>query len=205
MDICFNVIGPLFFVVAYTAMSSFDVRGKVTTPIVTLGKTEGVIFEGRGNTILFPGVDALMKSVVDTWKDLESKGVSDWDERVKRLQEAGIGNEFYTFRGEESFAIVGGGLAKNLTQVLVPKLDVLGEDGAKLLAKDSTFRRELAKLDPTKQHIFFVVRTDSFEVFHTARRAAIEAGFRVGWTPHGEKDEIRFGGGGVVDVGETGG
>ena len=197
MDIVTNVIGALFFVVIYAAMSAFGAKGKVTTPMLSVSDTEAIFFECRGNTVLFPDVDKLLEESNEVWKQTEKDGIS-VRMRVEKLNEAKVGNSFYTFVLElKTF----GNIIFDATETLVPVSGSRGENASEFQREDSSFRRELARLDPKKHHIFFMVRTDSFEVFHTARRVAIKQGFRVGWDPIEVDDPLRFGSGGVVPTG----
>jgi hypothetical protein len=60
-----------------------------------------------------------------------------------------------------------------------------GEDAKAILKPDSQFRRIVAEMDPAKEHLFFLVRPDSFEIFRAARDLIWEnrAEVDVGWEP----------------------
>ena len=51
----------------------------------------------------------------------------------------------------------------------------------------------LAKLDPKKDYLAFLVRPNSFEAFQVAREQAWKQGFKVGWEPQNTNDPITFG------------
>lgn len=197
MDIVTNVLGALFFVIIYAALSSATAKGKVTALMVSPGETEAIFFECRENTILFPDVDKLMEESNKLWEKLKTDGVTDWDERVEKLKDAKIGNSFCTYVPEKSLGVSGGYLVWRVIDTFVPVPGSLGETESELRQDGSTFRRELEKLDPKKHHIYFIAHTDSFEVFRAARRVALEQGFRVGWNPIGADEPIKFGSGGI--------
>lgn len=76
-----------------------------------------------------------------------------------------------------------------------------GENEAELSRTESEFNRVLAKLDPKKDYLAFIVRPDSFSGFRTARELAWAQGFNVGWEPHKPELPIQFGSGGQeIDV-----
>ena len=172
MDIVTNVIGALFFVIIYVVLASIGATGKVDTLIITPGHTKPIFFECRGNTVLFPDIEGLM------------------DESGKLGSE--VSNSFYTYS-------LGYSRSTGPVALFEPVPDSLGETAEEFEKEDSVFHRELAKLDPEKHHVFFVVRNDSFAVFHAARREVIESGLRAGWTPMKTGISLMFssGGGGV--------
>ncbi|MBN2310797.1 MAG: hypothetical protein JXR94_17620 [Candidatus Hydrogenedentes bacterium] len=200
MDIVTNVIGALFFVVIFAALSAFGATGKVVTPILSEGDTKGVIFECRSNTVCFPDVQGLLDEADAVWKQADEAG-DDWDEKVLRLRKAEIANEYYRFVPESKLRIQGGNIVYVLQQKFEPQEGVLGESIAEFQEPDSRFNESLAALDPAKQHVFLLVDTESFEIFHAVRRAIIEQGFHVGWDPIEAGGTLTFGGQGVVDVG----
>lgn len=201
MDIVFNILGALFFVIIYVVLASQGAKGKVTTPLVSLSDTEDRTFECRANTVFYPEIVELFERAGKIVKDAKAQGIDDARALVKRVQQAGVGNEFYKFviRGEEV----------SLEQMrfyrtstfIEPLKEARGEAGEALKAAGSRFRESLRRLDPGKNHIFFLVRHDSFEVFHTARRVAMEMGFKVGWHPLEADKPISVGSGGDINPG----
>lgn len=179
LDIVTNVIGALFFVLVFVALSSFGARGKVTLPIVSVANTEPVLFECRGNTVLFPAIERLEEDASKALMDAMNKGMRP-ESAVAAVNQAGIGNPYYSCTLE---------LTRMKDQrvlpsiVLTPMPGAAGETAAQLKEEGSVFRGALSQFDPKTHHIFFIVRSDSFEVFHVTRKAAIRAGFRIGWEP----------------------
>ncbi|NOX87601.1 MAG: hypothetical protein GXO77_01140 [Calditrichaeota bacterium] len=74
-------------------------------------------------------------------------------------------------------------------EVLLPRPGVSGESISDIRKPESEFNKILKKLDPEKQFIYFIVRSDSYEVFREARKLAWEKKVEVGWTPK-PKDEV---------------
>ena len=71
-----------------------------------------------------------------------------------------------------------------------------GEPEEALSLPESKFNDILAKLDPKKDYLAFIVRPDSFSGFRAAREQAWAKGFDVGWEPHKQELPIQFGSGG---------
>lgn len=201
MDIVTNVIGSLFFVVIFAALCAGEAKGKVVTPILSEGATEGIVFVCREDTVLFPDTDGLSKEATDAWKDAEENGVSDFEKKVERLKLANIGNKYYSFEPNVSYTVSGDTIYYSVSPNFVPRAGVAGDNADQLTRPDSDYVKALAKLDPKKHHVFFLVETDSFEVFHAARREAIKRGFAVGWDPIEIDMKIQFSETGVIDVG----
>ncbi len=77
-------------------------------------------------------------------------------------------------------------------EVLLPKPGVEGESITEIRRPNSLFHRILKSLNPQKQFIFFIVRSDSYEIFREARKLAWEKNVDVGWTPKPEDEVILF-------------
>jgi hypothetical protein len=76
MDIVTNVIGTLFFVIVYAALSSFSATGKVTIPQIVTSETEAIIFECRDNTILEMDSKSLKNELVERIKYVKTTSTS---------------------------------------------------------------------------------------------------------------------------------
>ncbi len=174
MDIVTNVIGALFFVLVYVVLSSISAKGKVVLPMVETADTERVYFECRAGTVLNPDVDGLEADLERLLTQTGEEGLSQ-QELVSKANAAGIRNPFYTFRLE----LAGGGIRRVYDMVPGSK----GEPESEIAAPESQFRKALSALDPSRQHVYFIVRTDSFEVFRAARRLAAQQGLAIGWGP----------------------
>jgi len=193
MDIVTNVIGALFFVLVYVALASGGARGKVTLPMIEPADTEAVFFECRADTVLFPDVDSLTDQVTNILGRAVAEageGKVDINDLQKELEEADIHNAYYKHECSVIHLLLG----QLQSFAMVP--DAKGEHGHEIQSQGSEFRKKLAKLDPAKHHVFFIVRTDSFNVFHSARRLAVDQGFRVGWGPISAEGNLTFGSGG---------
>ncbi len=181
MDIVTNVMGALFFVIIYVALSASLAKGKETLPLAREADTERVIFECRANTAFYPEFEEMLEKI----SKLEEKN-STQDTDIK------IENAFYTYKQERKFTISNMYIIQYYAKVFTPKPNSKGEDATQIEKENSKFQRELKKFDPEKHHILFIVRTDSFPVFHTARRIADKKGFKIGWEPYETDKPITF-------------
>jgi hypothetical protein len=189
LDIVTNVIGALFFVVIYAALAAFGAAGRITMPMAAPADTKRILVEARGSTVFFTDADSLLARSNAVWR--EASALS-FNARVARLRNAGVGNAFYEYRPEVETQF----LSTRVVDTLVPRPGSLGENGTEIRGSMSVFRTRLATYDPAEHHIIFLARTDSFEVFHTARNIVIAAGFRVGWEPIEADEPLRFSTGG---------
>ncbi|HEO72424.1 MAG TPA: hypothetical protein ENN80_14285 [Candidatus Hydrogenedentes bacterium] len=202
MDIVTNVIGALFFVVIFAALCAFGIQGKILTPILSHSATHGVVFECRGNTVLFPDFDGLLARAQSVWDKAVQQGVTELEPRLNMLRNAGIHNAYYRYTPGSLPPHATMGAFKDLPVKFEPVPKAYGENGLDLQRQDSRFAAKLARLDPDRQHVFLFVQTDSFDIFHVVRRKAIDAGFAVGWEPMQPGEPLQFGDGGVVNIGD---
>lgn len=77
-------------------------------------------------------------------------------------------------------------------EVLLPKPGVDGESITEIRQPSSMYNRILKSLNSKKQFIFFIVRSNSYEIFREARKLAWEKNLDVGWMPKPEDEVILF-------------
>jgi hypothetical protein len=191
LDIVTNVIGALFFVVIYAALSAFGAAGKITMPMASPAETQRILIECRGNTVFFTDVDSMVARSNQVWAQA-ARTAPGFNARLARLRAANIRNAFYEYRPE----VRTDALSTGIIDTFVPIAGALGETGVQIRESDSVFRKRLAAYDPAKYHVIFLTRTDSFEAFHAARSVVLASGFRVGWEPLDVGDPLRFSSGG---------
>lgn len=193
LDIVANSIGALFFVLIYVALSAFSASGKINTPILKETRTRSVIIECRNNTVFHPKTDSLRKSSSLILNSIisgkKSLSYSDLDE-IKLIK---ISNNFYT---NTIYSQIDQDGTIKFLDILAPIPYAKGESEKEIEHLQSQFMMQLNKLDPKQHHIFFYVRNDSFEIFHIARKIAINQGFRTGWEPMKKESNIIYGRGG---------
>jgi len=176
-----SAIGALFFVVIYVALSAYGLSAKITTPLVGPADTMPVHFECRNNTLFKPDFTDLLDRTVAAFEQCLAQSYSRIPACEQTLAARPIGNQFYTTKIR---ALQCAGDTKPFPGIsLLPVPGSKGEGLLELQDRNSEFQRELAALDPQKNHLIFWVRSDSFAVFHAARRLARKLGFRAGWEP----------------------
>lgn len=193
LDIVTNVIGVLFFVIIHITLSASRAKGLVTTPLSQVTDTEPISVECAGGKAFFSHAEELLEQagrIID--QTLSEDG--SWSDVERQIEEANIHNLFYTLHLVVQWS-------GDITIELEVSTHDHGETSRELQKSTSTFRQELEKLDPAKNHVFFRVRPDSLEAFYTARRLATETGFRTGWEPYEIGSSIRFGPGGIITPG----
>jgi hypothetical protein len=186
-----SATGALFLVVIYVALSAYGLSAKITTPLVSPSDTTPVYFECRNNTLFKPDITELADRTVAAFSQCLAGSYSRISGCEQALAAKPMHNEYYSTRlralkcpGETkpypgiSFIEIPDGKGEGLLEIQNPK---------------SAFQRELASLNPQRNHLIFVVRSDSFGVFHAARRLSRKLGFRAGWEPIDRKLEIGFG------------
>jgi hypothetical protein len=186
-----SATGALFFVVIYVALSAYGLSAKITTPMVSPSDTTPVYFECRNNTLFKPDITELADRTVAAFSQCLAGSFTRIGGCEQALAANPMRNEYYLTRpralrcpGETkpypgiSFVEIPGAKGEGLLELQDPK---------------SAFQRELATLDPQRNHLIFVVRSDSFAVFHAARRLSRKLGFRSGWEPIDRNLEIGFG------------
>jgi hypothetical protein len=186
-----SAMGALFFVVIYVALSAYGLSAKITTPLVSPSDTTPVFFECRDNTVFKPDITELADRTVAAFSQCLAGSYSRIQSCEQALAAKPMQNTYYSTRLK---ALQCPGETKPYPGISL--IEIQGSKGEGLLElqdRDSAFQRELASLDPRRQHLIFVVRSDSFGVFHAARRLSRKLGFRSGWEPIDRKMELGFG------------
>jgi hypothetical protein len=84
----------------------------------------------------------------------------------------------------------------NTILALEPKPGVRGDTAASMEWPTSRYQLVLKDLDRNKAYAVFLVRSNGYEVFHSARSLAEKKGFENGWELLDENEPIKFGTGG---------
>lgn len=187
-----SAMGALFFVLIYVALSAYGVSAKITTPLVSPSDTTPVYFETRNNTLFKPDFTELGDRTVAAFNQCLAGSYSRIADCERALTAMPMRNEYYSTRLK---ALQCTGETKpypGISFIEIP--EAKGEGLLELQDPSSAFQRELATLNPQQKHLIFMVRSDSFAVFHAARRLSRKMGFRSGWEPIDLKLELGNGG-----------
>lgn len=186
-----SAMGALFFVVIYVALSASGLSARITTPLVSPTDTAPVYFESRNNRLFKPDFTELADRTIAAFNQCLGGTYSRLGACEQALAAKPMQNKFYTTKIR---ALQCPGETKPYPGISF--LEMPGAKGEGLLELQdpgSAFQRELAALDPRKNHLIFWVRSDSFAVFHAARRLSRKLGFRSGWEPIDAKLQLGFG------------
>ena len=196
VDIVMNVMGTLFFVIIYIALSANGLKGKITTPMLTPGVTQPVFFELRDKQVFKLDANDLIEKGVAAFRQCERQSGPAQKACEDRVREIGVGNEWYSVK---VFPIRCPARPdpNEIGLSIVPRPEAAGESAGQFNAGSSTFSRELSGLDPRQQHVFFFVRDDSFALFHSVRSFVKGKGLMTGWMPLATGESITSGCGGV--------
>jgi len=191
IGVIMSVLAGLIFTVIYLSLSVSGSALKMTTPLVSPSSTSPVFFECRDNTIFKPDIDELQDRTRAAFKQCVGSNRSRLDECEKVLARMPQKNAYYSTK--PVILNCPGETKRSLGMTLVEVPGSKGENSMDLQDPGSNFQHELARLDPARHHLIFIVRNDSFAVFHSARRVARKMGFRSGWEPFDRKTELGLG------------
>jgi len=164
LDILTNTIGALILIAVLVSLTSLHLVFRISTPVHRLTDKTHLVFECRENRLI--PVDLVhYQSLFE-----DSQQVSEMEDnyyRVKRVADK------LTLTGKR-----GGNVGETIVQARNPLSD---------------FQFKLASGDAARQFVFFLVRPDSYDMYHVAKEIAKERQFDVGWEPFPEDKKITFG------------
>lgn len=183
LDVMTNALGVMVLVAVATVLQAGDMEIYLGTPVVhdpPYG-AKRVLYECQNQHVVRLDEDAIDR-VLDGEFQLGFPGRKPaLGEANKYLEDNDVGTEHHRIR------VVRRG--KEIRQREGPQGDSIVE----VMKKDSAFRKSLEGLNPERRFVFFVVHSDSFDVFQIARRIARKRGLEVGWEPHETGAPIKFG------------
>jgi hypothetical protein len=135
------------------------------------GHIQRVDFDRLG-TLLF----AALREATGRWDPGWQLSVSDRIRIVHYFQQGDVGDHAFRWRMLD----LGPGLFYAQLDWRSP---AAGESADQLASPRAEFRRELARIDPARAYIRYLVWDDSFDVYLAARDVSNRAGFAAGWTP----------------------
>jgi hypothetical protein len=220
LDTLTNTVGVLMFVslfMSLIAVQSGKARTVVTvlTPLVTETSKKPRFFEVRANQVTYiddENVDGQIEDFLGKMsckKPEKTKNTddillkSDYELQVQEYQLC-LGDRaarLKNFRPKTSHYQVKLVDPKSYAWQYEPIKNAQGDSVASLAQKNSEFSKVLAKFNPQKDYLAFIVRPDSFEAFRQARQLAWQQGFNVGWEPQNPDDPIGFSSSGGRDIG----
>jgi hypothetical protein len=138
----------------------------------------------RFDRVFFPGLDGLlelreteMRRAVDTPRGAIPLLPDDRTRIAAHFEAQDIGTDLVRWR----FVDAG---RRGLISRLEWRSREIGETAPELVASSSTYRAQLAGIDPAHTFFRFHVWSDSFDAYLRARAVATEAGFAASWIPY---------------------
>jgi hypothetical protein len=187
-DIVTITTAALFFALLITVQEAVKVPVFKPTPRARSTNKQPIFFECRGNEVFFIDKVALDEQVEKMLGSL-SPSVKGGD--LKQFLTAVSGNEI----GNQYYKVVPSYLLTAI-MALEPRPGSHGDKTNEVDIASHPFQKTLDKYDKGTYYTVFLVRDDSFDVFHMARLAAFHNGYEIGWELLGADEPIKFGTGG---------
>jgi len=188
-DIVTITTAAMFFAMLITVQEAVKIPVYRPTTRARMVNKQEVFFECRQNELFYVDKDdvddQLVKLLSMLGLDARSSNTSEF---LKALQGRVVSNAYYTINSRY--------LLHNV-MALEPLAGSHGEKLNVLENNSSAFQKVLHRLNVNKQFIVFLVRDDSFELFHKARKLADAVGFDIGWEYFGGGEPLQFGPGGT--------
>jgi hypothetical protein len=208
LDIMTNTVGTLMFISLFMTLVATGSGSKsklvIQTPLASETKKDPLWFEIRDNQVMYLNKDRVDEEQYKLFGNLPycvppdgsgNLGLSANGEYLRRLDDYNscrvsrskrLSN--FQFKTEYYDVVTVDGSLR-----FEPLVGKNGETEEQLKTENSQFNQVLAKFNPNKQYLAFIVRPDSFTAFRAARKQAWTQGYEVGWEPHPSELPIQFG------------
>lgn len=198
LDILTNTVGVLMFISLFATLiatgSSQKTSVTIQTPLSSPTKKESLWFEIQDNKVSHLNLRDVREKEIELSGSLpncnqgsgDAIGQSNYQSCL--LSVLGRQKNFRANTDNYRVRTVDNGVSL----LFQPQSTDIGETSTQLTAANSAYQQVLAKFDPKKDYLIFIVRPDSFETFRTARQQAWEAGYDVGWEPHPQEAPIKI-------------
>ena len=185
LDILTNTVGVLMFISLFATLiatgSSPKTRVTIQTPLSQPTKKESLWFEIQGNKVSYLNLRNVRQEEIELAGNLpncnKASGAANYQSCLSSI--LGRQTNFRTTTNSYNVRTVDNGLSLEFE----PQSPEIGETTAQLGAATSEYKQVLARFNPQKDYLVFIVRPDSFEAFRAARKQAWDAGYDVGWEP----------------------
>jgi hypothetical protein len=188
----------LILVATLGAMAGGQVKLNLGTPMMVEPprNQNRVEFELRGNRVVPVELQQWVAndSLVQQIDAAQTATVADRQRMCDEFNRRGVRSAYHRFELRNTKASESPGEAtqfERATCLLPTTLDV-GDRISDLSRRDGVFQQHLAKANPSRQWVLFVVRPDSFEALRVARQVAKQLGFNCGWDPIPQEEMIGF-------------
>ncbi|MBE9167038.1 hypothetical protein IQ238_05635 [Pleurocapsales cyanobacterium LEGE 06147] len=212
LDTLTNTLGVLMFICLFTSLiaSQSNSNAVVRTPLVSDTKKTPRFFEIRDNNVTYIDDEKIGKEIEQLTVNLPACNrpnlptnsnpslYQNYAEQFSYYRDClrSRASRLVNFQSRTEYYNVSMVNASTFSLLYEPIDGKVGESKEELTIENSEFNQILAKLDPTKDYLAFIVRPNSFATFREAREQAWTKGFNVGWEPHKIETPIIFGSGG---------
>ncbi len=212
LDTLTNTLGVLMFICLFTTLiaSQSNSNAVVRTPLVSNTKKTPRFFEIRDNKITYIDDEKIGKEIEQLTVHLPACNkptlptasnpflYQNYTEQFTYYRDClrSRADRLVNFQSQTEYYNVSMVNASTFSLLYEPIEGKVGESKEELTLENSEFNQILAKLDPKKDYLAFIVRPNSFATFRQAREQAWTKGFNVGWEPHKTETPIIFGSGG---------
>jgi hypothetical protein len=214
LDILTNTVGTLMFISLFVTLIASEADSIIQTPIVSKTEKTPRFFEIRDNKITYVDDEKVGKDMEAVIGSLPNCNKPDFNlsaEADSSQYLVGMDNynscinsraaRLVNFKTQTTYYNVKMINASTFSYRYDPIVTKPGETEEQFSLSESEFNKILAKLNPKKDYLAFIVRPDSFSGFRAAREQAWAKGYNVGWEPHKSELPIQFGSGGrAIDV-----
>jgi len=162
----------------------------IQTPLSTPTKKASLWFEIKGNKVSHLNLRDVREKEIELTGNLPNCNKASGQSNYQSCLLSVLGRQSNFTADTSSYQVRT--VDKGVSLLFQPKSTDIGETSAQLTAANSAYRQVLARFEPQKDYLIFIVRPDSFEAFRAARKQAWEAGYDVGWEPHPQGEPIKI-------------
>lgn len=188
MDVLSCSVGILLFVIIFAVIEARGSSIAIYAPLMReppAASSRIIVLCQDGNIRLLE-IDKALETLLEGSDKLAYSEVPAF---VEHANEGKVADRFFRYRLLYRDEGLGSNDRKRVVSLRVEeKPGAEGEDVTALRSGSSFFERELANLDKNRHWLAFAVDVDSLDVFHQARKIAMDKGFSSGWDPL----EMRF-------------
>ena len=210
LDILTNTVGVLMFISLFVTLIAVEADSIIETPLASETKKTPRFFEIRDNKLTYVDDEKVGNEIEKLIGNLPFCNKPDFSvednlqgsqEYIRRMDNyrscvQSRSGRLVNFKTQTDYYNVTMINAATFSLLYEPILTKEGEDKDQIELQNSVFNEVLAKLNPNKDYLAFIVRPNSFSTFRAARKQAWAQGFEVGWEPHKTELPITFGSGG---------
>jgi len=188
-DMLTNTVGIMIFVMVFAVLVAQGTFIGKHLPMGQKTTKEPVLFICSDNTILPWHLQRLGEEFFSAIPKMTAHNFESWKNRVNSRR---VEDELFVLTArcqgwKEERPVAFGTEIEAKIEYLVLEVNlrsgVRGDLPGQVGHPASALRRELSRMDRNRQHLFFLVDTDSLEAFRQARDVARGLGFDTGWAP----------------------